>query len=126
MVFDTVGGDTQERAFQTLKRGGVLVSTLNPPSEEKAKEFGVTAAMVMATPKPDQLAEIKDKSILHDAALEILQAAEMNAFVSLLEELLKDQAKSTVKGLLTERRYYSHELNRQLNIVGNLVQGGQP
>ena len=58
VVFDTVGGDTQERAFQTLKRGGVLVSTLNPPSEEKAKEFGVTAAMVMATPKPDQLAEI--------------------------------------------------------------------
>src|SRR5215468_2370428 len=58
VVFDTVGGDTQERAFQRLKRGGVLVSTVNPPSEEKAKEFGVTAAMVMATPKPDQLAEI--------------------------------------------------------------------
>jgi NADPH:quinone reductase-like Zn-dependent oxidoreductase len=58
VVFDTVGGDTQERAFQTLKRGGVLVSTVNPPPEEKAKEFGVKVAMVMVTPKPDQLVEI--------------------------------------------------------------------
>src|SRR5205823_2683122 len=32
LVFDTVGGDTQERAFQKLKRGGVLVSTVSPPS----------------------------------------------------------------------------------------------
>jgi NADPH:quinone reductase-like Zn-dependent oxidoreductase len=58
VVFDTVGGDTQERAFQTLKRGGVLVSTVNPPSEEKAKQFAVTVAMVVMMPKPDQLAEI--------------------------------------------------------------------
>jgi len=47
-----------ERAFQTLKRGGVLVSTVNPPSPEKAKEFDVTVAMVVTMPKPDQLAEI--------------------------------------------------------------------
>jgi NADPH:quinone reductase-like Zn-dependent oxidoreductase len=58
VVFDTVGGDTEERAFQTLKRGGVLVSTVSPPSAEKAKEFGVTVSMVVMTAKPDQLAEI--------------------------------------------------------------------
>src|SRR5215469_9238188 len=58
VVFDTVGSDTQDRAFQTLKRGGVLVSTVNQPSPEKAKEFGVTVAMVVMMPKPDQLAEI--------------------------------------------------------------------
>jgi len=58
VVFDTVGGETQERAFQTLKRGGFLVSTVSPPSAEKAKEFGVTVAMVQVMPKPDQLAEI--------------------------------------------------------------------
>src|SRR5581483_9083200 len=58
VVFDTVGGETQDRAFQTLKRGGSLVSTINPPSEEKAKEFGVRVAMVMVTPNPGQLAEI--------------------------------------------------------------------
>jgi NADPH:quinone reductase-like Zn-dependent oxidoreductase len=58
VVFDTVGGETQERAFQTLKRGGFLVSTVSPPSKEKAKEFGLTVAMVRMMPKPDQLAEI--------------------------------------------------------------------
>jgi NADPH:quinone reductase-like Zn-dependent oxidoreductase len=58
LVFDTVGGETQERAFQTLKRGGVFVSTVSPPSAEKAKEFGVTVAMVAVKPNPDQLAEI--------------------------------------------------------------------
>jgi len=58
LVFDTVGGDTQERAFQTLKRGGVLVSTVSPPSAEKAKKFGVTVAMVAVRPNPDQLREI--------------------------------------------------------------------
>src|SRR5437763_11135731 len=58
VVFDTVGGDTQERGFQTLKRGGFLVSTVNPPSAEKAKEFGVAVAMVQMMPKPDQLAEL--------------------------------------------------------------------
>ena len=58
VVFDTVGGDTQERAFRTLKRGAVLVSTVNPPSAEKAKQFGVTVAMVAVMPNPDQLAEI--------------------------------------------------------------------
>jgi NADPH:quinone reductase-like Zn-dependent oxidoreductase len=58
LVFDTVGGDTQERAFQTLKRGGVLVSTVSPPSAEKAKEFDVTVAMVAVRSNPDQLAKI--------------------------------------------------------------------
>jgi NADPH:quinone reductase-like Zn-dependent oxidoreductase len=58
VVFDTVGGETLERAFQTLKRGGYLVSTVNPPSAEKAKEFGVTVAMVVMMPNHDQLEEI--------------------------------------------------------------------
>src|SRR5205809_213499 len=58
LVFDTVGGETQERAFQTIKRGGVLVSTVSPPSAERAKKFGVTVAMVMMMAKPDQLTEI--------------------------------------------------------------------
>ncbi len=58
VVFDTVGGDTLTRAFQTLKKGGFLVTTVEPPSEEKAKEFGVTAAMVEAKASANQLAEI--------------------------------------------------------------------
>jgi NADPH:quinone reductase-like Zn-dependent oxidoreductase len=73
VVFDTVGGDTLESAFQTLKRGGVLVSTVSPPSAEKAKEFGVKVAMVMVTPKPDQLAEIN--RLLESGKLKVRIAA---------------------------------------------------
>jgi NADPH:quinone reductase-like Zn-dependent oxidoreductase len=58
VVCDTVGGETQERAFQTLKRGGFLVSTVSPPSAEKARDLGLTVAMVQMMPNPEQLAEI--------------------------------------------------------------------
>ena len=58
VVFDTVGGETTERAFRTLKRGGFLVSAAQPPSEEKAREFGVNTAMVLCQPNAQQLSEI--------------------------------------------------------------------
>ena len=80
VVFDTVGGDTQERAFQTLKRGGFLVSTVNPPSAEKAKKFGVTVAMVIMMPKPDQLAAINqllDRGKLKARVATVLPLAEV-------------------------------------------------
>jgi NADPH:quinone reductase-like Zn-dependent oxidoreductase len=41
VVFDTVGGDTQERSWKVLKRGGVLVSIVQPPSEPSAKAHNV-------------------------------------------------------------------------------------
>lgn len=58
VVFDTVGGDTLERAFQTLKKGGFLVTSAQTPSEEKAKEFGTEAAFVFCKPNAGQLTEI--------------------------------------------------------------------
>ncbi|WP_028954250.1 NADP-dependent oxidoreductase [Synechocystis sp. PCC 7509] len=58
VVFDTVGGDTQERAFQTLKKGGFLVTSAGTPSAEKARESGVEAAFVFCKPNAGQLAEI--------------------------------------------------------------------
>ena len=41
VVFDTVGGDTQERSWKVLKKGGVLVSIVQPPSEKIAAAHGV-------------------------------------------------------------------------------------
>ena len=58
VVFDTVGGDTLEQAFQTLKKGGFLVSSAQTPSEEKARELGVEADWVFCKPSAQQLAEI--------------------------------------------------------------------
>jgi len=58
VVFDTVGGDTLERSFQVLKKGGFLVTTTAPPSKEKAEEFGVQVAMVNVQPSAEQLEEV--------------------------------------------------------------------
>jgi NADPH:quinone reductase-like Zn-dependent oxidoreductase len=57
-VFDTIGGETQERSWQVLKKGGALLSVVQPPSAEKAKALGVRAAFVASHPNGDQLAEI--------------------------------------------------------------------
>ncbi len=58
IVLDTIGGETQERSWSVLKRGGNLVSLVQPPSEEKAKELCVRAAIIGAQPNGAQLAEI--------------------------------------------------------------------
>ena len=58
VVFDTIGGETQERSFRVLKKGGFLVTAVQPPSEDLAKKFGVKAAMVSVQPNAKQLAEI--------------------------------------------------------------------
>lgn len=42
-VFDTVGGETTNKSFAVLKKGGVIVSMLGQPNEDLAKKYGVTA-----------------------------------------------------------------------------------
>jgi NADPH:quinone reductase-like Zn-dependent oxidoreductase len=58
IVLDTLGGETQERSWSVLNKGGVLVSLVQPPSKEKAKELAVRAALLGAQPNGAQLAEI--------------------------------------------------------------------
>lgn len=69
IVFDTVGGDTLERAFQTLKKGGFLVTSAQTPSEEKAKEFSTEAAFVFCKPNAGQLTEINQ--LIEESKLKI-------------------------------------------------------
>ena len=40
-VFDTVGGETQQRSWAILKPGGILLSIVQPPSQETADSYGV-------------------------------------------------------------------------------------
>src|SRR6476646_10588050 len=58
LVLDLIGGETQERSWSVLKKGGVLLSLVQPPSVEKAKTLGVRAAFVAGHPSGAQLAEI--------------------------------------------------------------------
>ncbi|MGL5870814.1 MAG: NADP-dependent oxidoreductase [Xenococcaceae cyanobacterium] len=58
VVFDTVGGETQEKSWQVLKPNGVLVSVIQPPDEEKAKAHQVRAQFLGSHPSGTQLSEI--------------------------------------------------------------------
>lgn len=58
VVFDTVGGDTFEKAFQVLKKGGFLVTSVAFPNEEKAREISIKAARVFCKPNAEELAAI--------------------------------------------------------------------
>jgi NADPH:quinone reductase-like Zn-dependent oxidoreductase len=58
VVLDTIGGDTQERSFKAFKKGGILVSIVQPPSPELAAEYGVRALFYGGHPSSSNLAEI--------------------------------------------------------------------
>ena len=46
-----------KRSFQVLKKGGFLVTTVEPPPKEKAEQFGVQTAMVISHPNAELLNE---------------------------------------------------------------------
>ncbi|HEY0737336.1 MAG TPA: NADP-dependent oxidoreductase [Herpetosiphonaceae bacterium] len=58
VVFDTIGGETQERSWQVLKPGGVLVSVISPPAQETADQHGVRQAYIFIDPNAARLTEI--------------------------------------------------------------------
>lgn len=58
VVFDPVGGETNKKSYQVLKKGGFLVSLVQAADEELMKKYQVTAKVMMSRPNPAQLAEI--------------------------------------------------------------------
>ena len=59
VVLDTVGGDTFQRAFQTLKKDGVMVTVVAFPKDE-AVQYGVRVTRSSTVPNAHNLAAIKD------------------------------------------------------------------
>lgn len=57
-VLDVIGGETQERSWQVLKEGGVLVTTKSTPSAAKAREKKAIAKQLLVHPSGEQLREI--------------------------------------------------------------------
>ena len=57
VVFDTVGGETFQKAFRTLKKGGFLVTSVAFPKDEDQRH-GVGVARVQCKPDAGQLVSI--------------------------------------------------------------------
>jgi NADPH:quinone reductase-like Zn-dependent oxidoreductase len=60
LVYDLIGGETEDRSWQVLKRGGRLVSTVHEPDAARAAAAGVSAKRYAAQPDGGQLREIAD------------------------------------------------------------------
>jgi NADPH:quinone reductase-like Zn-dependent oxidoreductase len=58
LVFDLIAGDTQQRSWSVLKKGGTLVSTLAAPSQEEAREHQARGLNYMAQPNATELSEV--------------------------------------------------------------------
>ena len=57
-VIDLVGGETQNRSFQVLRRGGKLISAVSRPDQDLAERHGVEAAFFLVNVTSQYLAEI--------------------------------------------------------------------
>jgi NADPH:quinone reductase-like Zn-dependent oxidoreductase len=57
-VIDLVGGETQKRSFQVLRRGGKLISAVSPPDQHLAQSHRVEAAFFLVKVTSQHLAEI--------------------------------------------------------------------
>ncbi|MEX0616471.1 MAG: NADP-dependent oxidoreductase [Candidatus Woykebacteria bacterium] len=59
-VFDTVGGDTTDKSFKVLKKGGTLVSMVREPSPELAEKYGITAIRQGTDSNPERLSRLSE------------------------------------------------------------------
>jgi alcohol dehydrogenase len=81
-VFDTVGGETYERSFKVLRKGGIIVSMLEQPSSELMERYGVKAIGQFTQVNSERLsgvAELAEKRVIKvhvDRTFPLEQAAE--------------------------------------------------
>jgi NADPH:quinone reductase-like Zn-dependent oxidoreductase len=73
LVYDLVGGQTQERSWNVMRKGGRLVSTLNEPSQVRAGERGAEALRYTAHPDGKTLARIGE--LIDDGAVRVVVSA---------------------------------------------------
>jgi NADPH:quinone reductase-like Zn-dependent oxidoreductase len=87
-VIDLVGGETQNRSFQVLRRGGKLISAVSRPDQNLAEVHGVEAAFFLVNVTSRYLAEIArlvDGGKLRTNVGAVLPLADARAAHSMLE-----------------------------------------
>lgn len=60
VVLDTVGGETEQRSWGVLRRGGILIGIVGPVAAEKAASLGLRAAFFIVEPNRAQLIQLGD------------------------------------------------------------------
>jgi len=58
IVLDTVGGDTLDRSYKVVKKGGIVVTILGPLDRAAPQKYGVRISGLSSHPNSEELAEI--------------------------------------------------------------------
>src|SRR5688572_1585029 len=58
VVLDTVAGETLARSYGVVKKGGIIVSILQPPNKEELSKRGIRGEVFLVRPDSGMLAEI--------------------------------------------------------------------
>lgn len=99
-VLDTVGGETLDRSYGLLKRGGILVSAATRPSNEKAEQHGVRALfflVAVTTERLRKIAELIDAGKLKTEVGEVLWLNEARQAHEMLEGAPHRRGKIVIK-----------------------------
>jgi NADPH:quinone reductase-like Zn-dependent oxidoreductase len=99
-VVDTVGGETLDRSYEILKRGGILVSSAAEPWQEKAARYGVRAFFFLAqvtTQRLRKIAELIDAGQLKTEVGEVLWLTETRQAHQMLEGMPHRRGKIVIK-----------------------------
>jgi NADPH:quinone reductase-like Zn-dependent oxidoreductase len=78
-AIDTIGGEMQARAFSTIKRGGMLVSSVSAPSQELADRYGVRTAyfiVAVAAAQLERIGQLIDQGVLKTDVGTVLSLAD--------------------------------------------------
>lgn len=67
VVLDTIGGEIQERSWQVLRKGGILVSIVTPLSPDKGAKYGVRASYRSSGISKEGLIQVQ--SLVNDGTL---------------------------------------------------------
>lgn len=70
VIFDTIGGEGQNKLIPALKKGGILVSTVGITDQDKLKEAGIQGKSFMAQSKPEDLKQLA--RLIDDGQLKII------------------------------------------------------
>lgn len=79
VVLDTIGGDTQDRSFSVLKPGGILVSAVAAPDQEKAARHRVSGLFFLvgvSSRRLEKIAALFDAGELATSVGDVLPLAE--------------------------------------------------
>ncbi len=89
VVLDLMGGETQQRSWEVLKPGGILLSTVQPPSQDTASAYGVRQRMIDTAPPIrkvlTELADLVDNGQLKPIVSSVLPLYEIQKAHEMIE-----------------------------------------